>query len=376
MSLRRRGADNPRMAASEWSDPAHVRHYLTRTGERSGSPRATGPCSKSSRPRRAGSRPRHRRRPAARRCSPRRCRGWTGSGSTAPSRCSPPPPNASPATGASISSRTTSRARSPTSARSTRWSRASRSTTSSTTASARSTARRSRLCPRRDLREPRARRLARRAPSPRVLRGDRGAAGVRGPLRPAARRGDPARLAARARLRRGRLPLEVARAGAARRGPPAAEAGLALARPASPRPPPGSLLSRPLARVFVITGPSGVGKGTLIRGLMERLPELELSVSATTRSPRPGEQDGVDYHFLIARGVRPPRRARATSSSTPTTRGAATARCARSSTGASARGAGRARDRGAGRAPGARGDARGRPGLHRARPRWRRCARG
>ncbi|MGO8907060.1 MAG: guanylate kinase [Solirubrobacteraceae bacterium] len=52
------------------------------------------------------------------------------------------------------------------------------------------------------------------------------------------------------------------------------------------------------AGVFVITGPSGVGKGTLIRGLMERLPELELSVSATTRAPRPGERDGVDYHFL------------------------------------------------------------------------------
>jgi guanylate kinase len=55
---------------------------------------------------------------------------------------------------------------------------------------------------------------------------------------------------------------------------------------------------RAVARVFVITGPSGVGKGTLIRGLMERLPRLELSVSATTRAPRPGEQDGVDYHFL------------------------------------------------------------------------------
>jgi len=53
-----------------------------------------------------------------------------------------------------------------------------------------------------------------------------------------------------------------------------------------------------VARVFVITGPSGVGKGTLIRGLMERVPQLELSVSATTRQPRPGEQDGVDYHFL------------------------------------------------------------------------------
>jgi guanylate kinase len=53
-----------------------------------------------------------------------------------------------------------------------------------------------------------------------------------------------------------------------------------------------------VASVVVITGPSGVGKGTLIRTLRERLPELELSVSATTREPRPGEQDGVDYHFL------------------------------------------------------------------------------
>jgi guanylate kinase len=53
-----------------------------------------------------------------------------------------------------------------------------------------------------------------------------------------------------------------------------------------------------VARVFVITGPSGVGKGTLIRGLMERVPKLELSVSATTRAPRPGEHDGIDYHFL------------------------------------------------------------------------------
>jgi guanylate kinase len=53
-----------------------------------------------------------------------------------------------------------------------------------------------------------------------------------------------------------------------------------------------------MSRVFVITGPSGVGKGTLIRLLRERVPELALSVSATTRAPRPGEQDGVDYHFL------------------------------------------------------------------------------
>jgi guanylate kinase len=53
-----------------------------------------------------------------------------------------------------------------------------------------------------------------------------------------------------------------------------------------------------VGHVFVITGPSGVGKGTLIRGLLERVPGLELSVSATTRAPRPGERDGVDYHFL------------------------------------------------------------------------------
>ncbi|HEX2397573.1 MAG TPA: guanylate kinase [Solirubrobacteraceae bacterium] len=56
-----------------------------------------------------------------------------------------------------------------------------------------------------------------------------------------------------------------------------------------------------MAHVFVITGPSGVGKGTLIRGLMERVPELELSVSATTRPPRPSERDGVDYHFMSDR---------------------------------------------------------------------------
>jgi guanylate kinase len=53
-----------------------------------------------------------------------------------------------------------------------------------------------------------------------------------------------------------------------------------------------------MPKLLVITGPSGVGKGTLIRGLVERIPELELSVSATTRAPRPGEQDGVAYHFL------------------------------------------------------------------------------
>jgi guanylate kinase len=54
----------------------------------------------------------------------------------------------------------------------------------------------------------------------------------------------------------------------------------------------------PTGRLFVVTGPSGVGKGTLIKELLKRVPGLELSTSATTRSPRQGEQDGVDYHFL------------------------------------------------------------------------------
>jgi guanylate kinase len=53
-----------------------------------------------------------------------------------------------------------------------------------------------------------------------------------------------------------------------------------------------------MAKVFVITGPSGVGKGTLIGELLQRVPDLELSVSATTRPPREGEVDGREYHFL------------------------------------------------------------------------------
>jgi guanylate kinase len=51
-------------------------------------------------------------------------------------------------------------------------------------------------------------------------------------------------------------------------------------------------------RVLVITGPSGVGKGTLIRQLCREFPDLRVSVSATTRPARSGERDGVDYHFL------------------------------------------------------------------------------
>lgn len=53
--------------------------------------------------------------------------------------------------------------------------------------------------------------------------------------------------------------------------------------------------SRP---VFVVTGPSGAGKGTLIKGLLERVEGLEVAVSATTRPQRPGEVDGRDYWFL------------------------------------------------------------------------------
>jgi guanylate kinase len=51
-------------------------------------------------------------------------------------------------------------------------------------------------------------------------------------------------------------------------------------------------------RVVVLSGPSAVGKSTLVRRLRERIPDLLFSVSATTRAPRPGEVDGVDYHFV------------------------------------------------------------------------------
>lgn len=53
-------------------------------------------------------------------------------------------------------------------------------------------------------------------------------------------------------------------------------------------------------RLFIVSGPSGAGKGTLVRALLDRVPGVWLSVSATTRSPRPGEVEGVDYVFLPA----------------------------------------------------------------------------
>ncbi|MBN2725570.1 MAG: guanylate kinase [Deltaproteobacteria bacterium] len=50
--------------------------------------------------------------------------------------------------------------------------------------------------------------------------------------------------------------------------------------------------------IFVISAPSGAGKSTLIKKLMEEFPELSFSVSTTTRKPRPGETDGIEYHFV------------------------------------------------------------------------------
>lgn len=51
-------------------------------------------------------------------------------------------------------------------------------------------------------------------------------------------------------------------------------------------------------KLFVISGPSGAGKGTIIKGLMSQIEDVKLSVSATTRNPRPGEIDGVNYYFV------------------------------------------------------------------------------
>ncbi|MFF8771764.1 guanylate kinase [Kitasatospora sp. NPDC015120] len=51
-------------------------------------------------------------------------------------------------------------------------------------------------------------------------------------------------------------------------------------------------------RLTVLSGPSGVGKSTVVAHMRKQYPEVWLSVSATTRHPRPGEQDGVQYHFV------------------------------------------------------------------------------
>jgi guanylate kinase len=59
-------------------------------------------------------------------------------------------------------------------------------------------------------------------------------------------------------------------------------------------------MSAPPGNLFVIAAPSGGGKTSLTRALLERERGIRLSVSYTTRPPRPGEQDGVDYHFISA----------------------------------------------------------------------------
>ncbi len=50
--------------------------------------------------------------------------------------------------------------------------------------------------------------------------------------------------------------------------------------------------------LYIISAPSGAGKTSMVKALLQRLPDVVVSVSHTTRAPRPGEQDGVDYHFI------------------------------------------------------------------------------
>lgn len=60
-------------------------------------------------------------------------------------------------------------------------------------------------------------------------------------------------------------------------------------------------MNRREGKLFVLSGPSGVGKGTLRDRIMESLPNLVYSISCTTRKPRPEEKDGEDYHFISDR---------------------------------------------------------------------------
>ncbi len=56
--------------------------------------------------------------------------------------------------------------------------------------------------------------------------------------------------------------------------------------------------SRPIGQLFVVSAPSGAGKTSLVNELVTRHEDLAISVSHTTRSPRPGEQEGINYHFI------------------------------------------------------------------------------
>ena len=58
------------------------------------------------------------------------------------------------------------------------------------------------------------------------------------------------------------------------------------------------MMNKKKGLLIVISGPSGAGKGTICKALLEKRKDLSLSVSATTRAPREGEKDGVNYHFL------------------------------------------------------------------------------
>ena len=127
----------------------------------------------------------------------------------------------------------------------------------------------------------------------------------------------------------------------------------------------------------MITGPSGVGKGTLIKGLLDRVPGLELAVSATTRPPRPGEADGRDYHFLSEEEFE--ERAQAGDFVEHAVYAGNRYGTLRSELERPGRGHG-ARDRPPGRAPGQGRAARGGPGVHRAasldalRSAWKRAS--
>ena len=57
-------------------------------------------------------------------------------------------------------------------------------------------------------------------------------------------------------------------------------------------------------KTFIVSGPSGVGKSTVLHALLERRKNLYFSVSATTRDPRPGELDGIHYHFMDVESFR------------------------------------------------------------------------
>jgi guanylate kinase len=69
-------------------------------------------------------------------------------------------------------------------------------------------------------------------------------------------------------------------------------------RPEAPAPRPGRFSGPTGNRLTVLSGPSGVGKSTVVAELRRTHPEVWLSVSVTTRKPRPGETDGVEYHFV------------------------------------------------------------------------------